>query len=143
MKNLKNLLISLSAAFSIFGCASLNSVVISDPVVKSAASVATGTALGRIKDSVKQKKAADYVYSVAVGARTLNGQVPTSEELAATLATFSGGQDPVIVSLAATLSEIYADYYKQLAADNKNLTVAAHLLEDIAEGAEKGAASFK
>lgn len=142
MKSLTLYLATVALIGFITGCASTQ-VQSGSPLIKTAATVATTEALAQVKDPGKQRVDANYVYSVAVGLRTLSGTTPTIEETAATLKTFGAPQDPQLAALISSLSSLYGGYYQQLSTSKDGLKSAAIILEALAEGAEAGAKVYQ
>lgn len=128
-------------AFFISGCASTQ-IQSSAPLIKTAGAVATEEALARVPYA-KQKTAANYVYSIAVGLRTLSGTTPTIESLSTVLESFGQPDDPEIERLVSSLSQLYGNYLTQFAGNNDKLKSAAIVLEALAEGAEQGADLYR
>lgn len=129
-------------AMLLCSCASTQ-VQTGSPLIKTAATVATTETLAQVKDTDKRTVDANYVYSVAVGLRTLSGTTPNVEDVEATLKTFGAPNDPQIAALISSLSTLYGSYYTQLATSKDGLKSAAIILEALAEGAEAGAAVYR
>ncbi len=112
------------------------------PLIKTSAAVVTEETLARVPYA-KQKVAANYVYSVAVGLRTFSGKTPTIEELSDVLLTFGKADDPQITMLISNLSQLYGNYAAQFAGNSDKIKAAATVLEALAEGAEQGADLYR
>ncbi len=120
------------------------------PVVKkvpayiriSAATAGTATILAVTHDPVKRARYADYLYSSAVGVRTLIGSKPVSiAEFEASLKTFmpKSGEIQEWSELATSIAALYSSIKPSLNVGDKDYFLA---LEEIASGLEDAAAPW-